>query len=47
MLIMGTWTKTAPEAIPTYVDAAGAPIKLTPGRTWVELPPNGGGAITG
>ena len=24
-----------------YLDAAGAPIRLTPGRTWVELPEPG------
>lgn len=43
----GTWTKPAANAITTYTDAAGAPIKLTPGRTWVELVPIGGGSITG
>jgi hypothetical protein len=47
VLVKGTWTKAAPEAITTYTDAAGAPIKLTPGHTWVELVPNGGATITG
>lgn len=47
MLIKGTWNKPSVEAIATYTDAAGAPIKLTPGRTWVELPPIGGGTVTG
>jgi hypothetical protein len=46
-LVKGTWNKTAPEAVTTYTDAAGAPIKLTPGKTWVELAPIGGGTVTG
>ncbi|MEY2422580.1 MAG: hypothetical protein QOI95_2647 [Acidimicrobiaceae bacterium] len=46
-LTKGTWTKPSIEAVTTYTDAAGAPIKLTPGRTWVELPPGGGASITG
>ena len=41
-IIEGTWVKPAPEAVTQYLDAAGAPIKLTPGRTWVALPPPGG-----
>jgi hypothetical protein len=47
VLVKGTWTKPATDAVTTYTDAAGAPIKLTPGRTWVELTPNGGASITG
>jgi len=47
MIVKGTWTKPTTEAITTYTDAAGAPIKLTPGHTWVELPPIGGGTVTG
>jgi Protein of unknown function (DUF3048) N-terminal domain/Protein of unknown function (DUF3048) C-terminal domain len=46
MIIKGTWTKPSVSAITTYTDAAGAPIKLTPGRTWVELPPNGGASVS-
>jgi hypothetical protein len=46
-LTEGTWTKRSNEAITTYADASGAPIKLTPGRTWVELVPIGQGTITG
>ena len=46
-LTKGTWTKPSVEAVATYTDAAGVPIKLTPGRTWVELAPNGGASITG
>jgi hypothetical protein len=43
-LVAGTWNKTAPDAITTYTDATGAPIGLTPGQTWVELTPIGGGS---
>jgi len=46
-IIDGNWTKASPEAIPVYTDKAGNPVKLTPGRTWVELVPIGGGTITG
>ncbi len=46
-IIDGNWSKSAPDAIPVYTDKAGNPVKLTPGRTWVELVPIGGGTITG
>jgi hypothetical protein len=46
-IIQGTWSKPAPEAVTQYVDSAGAPIKLTPGRTWVELAPPDSTTITG
>jgi hypothetical protein len=46
-LIEARWVKPAPEAVTQYVDAAGTPIKLTPGRTWVALPPPGGATQTG
>jgi Protein of unknown function (DUF3048) N-terminal domain/Protein of unknown function (DUF3048) C-terminal domain len=36
-LAKGTWTRTDPAKPATYADAAGKPIKLAPGRTWVEL----------
>ena len=35
------WVKPAANAPTQYLDAAGAPIRLTPGRTWVELPEPG------
>jgi len=41
------WAKPTPDAIPIYTDKAGNPVKLTPGRTWVELVPIGDGTITG
>ncbi len=40
-MVKGRWSKPAPEAVTAYTDAAGAPIRLTPGRTWVELVPVG------
>jgi len=33
-LILGTWSKSAPEAITKYLDATGAPIGLAAGQTW-------------
>jgi len=40
-LVKGTWVKPFIGSITEYKDAAGAPILLTPGRTWVELFPTG------
>ena len=37
----GRWSKPAADAVTAYTDAAGKPIGLTPGTTWVELPPPG------
>ena len=45
-VVKGRWRKTAPEAVTQYVDTAGAPVALTPGQTWVELPVPGGARIT-
>ena len=45
--IDGNWAKSAPDAVPVYTDKQGNPVKLTPGRTWVELVPIGGGTVTG
>jgi hypothetical protein len=46
-LIEGTWSKPAPEAPAQLLDASGAPIKLTPGRTWVSLPSPGMATVNG
>lgn len=35
--VKGTWSKPSQSAYTTYADASGAPVKLLPGRTWVEL----------
>ena len=40
-VIDGTWSRESPDAPWVLTDAAGAPIKLNPGRTWLQLA-NGG-----
>ena len=39
--VRGTWSKRAADEPTEYRDANGAAIELTPGRTWVELVPEG------
>jgi len=46
MAVRGKWSKASQSALTTYTDAAGSPIRLLPGRTWVELPANGSPAAT-
>lgn len=46
MAVRGKWSKASPTAYPTYTDAAGAPIKLLPGRTWIELAKPGAATTT-
>lgn len=41
-LVVGRWHKTSQTSVTTYTDVDGNPIALTPGRTWVALPPPGG-----
>ncbi len=41
-LVVGKWNKASMTAVTTYTDIDGNPIGLTPGRTWVALPPPGG-----
>lgn len=41
-LVVGRWRKSALTAVTTYTDVDGNPIGLTPGRTWIALPPPGG-----
>lgn len=44
-VVVGTWAR-GDAAVPTvFLDPAGVPIPLLPGRTWVLLPPPGGGAF--
>jgi hypothetical protein len=43
-VIDATWSKPAPNAVTQYTDAAGQPVGLTPGRTWVALVASGGAA---
>jgi hypothetical protein len=41
MLIPCHWSKASDTDVTRYTDASGADVKLTPGKTWVELaPPN-------
>jgi hypothetical protein len=40
-LIRGRWSRVYPEVATVFTDAAGQPISLTPGRTWVEFVPVG------
>jgi hypothetical protein len=47
-IIEGTWVKNSAESPTQFLDPSGAPIKLTPGRTWVSLAPGADSAtITG
>ena len=45
--VKARWTKSAPAAVTTYVDSAGAPIALTPGQTWIHLQEPGSAVTTG
>jgi hypothetical protein len=36
-MVKGHWSKSAPTAMTTFTDAAGAPIVLPPGQTWVHF----------
>jgi hypothetical protein len=40
-VVKGRWTRPAKEQPAKYVDAAGKPIELLPGKTWVHLLPIG------
>jgi hypothetical protein len=44
-VIKGRWTKPSPDAQVTFTDALGAPIRVTPGTTWIELQPVGTPAV--
>jgi hypothetical protein len=45
-VVKGKWSKPTPEAMTAFTDAAGAPVALLPGRTWVLLAPVGAAAAT-
>jgi hypothetical protein len=40
-LVKGHWSRPADDRTTTYTLASGEPIRLTPGRTWIELVPVG------
>lgn len=44
-LVTGTWHRPDSTTPTAFVDAAGAPIALLPGRTWILLPPPGGATL--
>lgn len=44
-IVRGRWRKPAAEAITQYLDGAGQPIGVTPGRTWIELPKPGAASL--
>src|ERR671910_3609555 len=41
----GRWRKPSSDAPTAYVDTTGAPLRLTPGQTWVEVLPPGAGDV--
>jgi hypothetical protein len=38
-LVRGTWTKPTIADVTAFTDAAGTPIAIPPGRTWITLAP--------
>jgi hypothetical protein len=44
-VVKGHWKKPDANTVTTYTDGAGAPLKLTPGQTWLELPKPGNGSL--
>ncbi|MGH9114755.1 MAG: DUF3048 domain-containing protein [Acidimicrobiales bacterium] len=40
-MVRGTWSRASITSVTAYQDSSGNPIALSPGRTWVELPPIG------
>ncbi len=46
-IVLGTWTRTDRLAPFVFADTAAAPILLTPGRTFIELPNSGKGGFPG
>lgn len=47
MMVKAKWAKANPGAVTTYVDAAGVPVPLAPGQTWIHLQEPGSSVITG
>ena len=43
----GKWSKASQSAVTKYTDAAGNPVKLTSGRTWVHFAPVGSAVTAG
>ena len=45
-VVKGRWRKTSPDAVTQYLDRSGAPVRMTPGHTWVELPVPGSATVS-
>jgi hypothetical protein len=45
-VVKGKWSRPSEDIVTSYTDAAGAPVALTPGRTWILLAPVGASAST-
>jgi hypothetical protein len=43
--VTGTWSKSSVTSPVQLTGADGAPMRLAPGNTWVELVPNGSGSV--
>jgi hypothetical protein len=41
-MVKGRWSKPLPESVTAFTDAAGMPMSVAPGSTWVHLVPVGG-----
>lgn len=37
MAVRGKWSRSSASAYATYTDSSGVPVRLRPGRTWIEL----------
>ncbi|MDQ4134444.1 MAG: DUF3048 domain-containing protein [Actinomycetota bacterium] len=46
LVFKGQWSKPEMTSVIAYTDAAGQSVAIPPGRTWIELPPNGAPATT-
>jgi hypothetical protein len=44
-LFEGTWSRPAADSVTQYLDGGGNEIRLTPGRTWIALPPPGRASV--
>ena len=44
-VIQGKWSRSSLTSVTSYVDASGNPIQLMPGRTWIELLPQGSSPV--
>ncbi len=40
-IVKGSWSRPSLTTVSTFSDSTGAPVPITPGRTWVELVPDG------